>query len=161
MGRALRHVLRFCCLFCLHRDAKGISSTEVTSLHIAFQDEMRILLPVSTSWSTAPYQLLYIFSSIQRIHEWRIAGFGFRLLPPPKFHEAPKSRVPVAIELYGIRAAGKPKVHRCSTLSPAATKIRVVDEMLQCVCVRQITVVLCLSPVMYDAANDAWDTSLG
>eukprot|EP00904_Undaria_pinnatifida_P009331 jgi/Undpi1/5528/HiC_scaffold_2.g00805.m2 len=46
LGRALRHVLRFCCLFALHGDVKDISSSEVTALHQAFQDEMKILIPV-------------------------------------------------------------------------------------------------------------------
>lgn len=46
LGRALRHVLRFCCLFAVHGNAKNIIPAEVTSLHQAFQDEMKILMPV-------------------------------------------------------------------------------------------------------------------
>lgn len=45
-GRALRHVLRFCCLFVVHGDATDIPPAEVTALHDAFQDEMKILVPV-------------------------------------------------------------------------------------------------------------------
>ncbi|CAM9832246.1 unnamed protein product [Ectocarpus sp. 12 AP-2014] len=46
LGRALRHVLRFCCLFSLHGDAKDILPSEVMALHDAFQDEMKLLVPV-------------------------------------------------------------------------------------------------------------------
>eukprot|EP00903_Cladosiphon_okamuranus_P017746 g16336.t1 len=46
LGRALRHVLRFCCLFVVHGDATDILPAEVTALHDAFQDEMKILVPV-------------------------------------------------------------------------------------------------------------------
>lgn len=49
LGRALRHVVRFCCLFAVHTDAKDILPAEVTSLHQAFQDEMKILMPVNLS----------------------------------------------------------------------------------------------------------------
>ena len=46
----MRHVLRFCCLFAVHGNAKNIIPAEVTSLHQAFQDEMRILMPVSETF---------------------------------------------------------------------------------------------------------------
>ena len=46
LGRALRHVLRFCCLFVVHGDATDIIPAEVTALHDAFQDEMNLLVPV-------------------------------------------------------------------------------------------------------------------
>ncbi|CAB1118482.1 unnamed protein product [Ectocarpus sp. CCAP 1310/34] len=46
LGRALRHVLRFCCLFSLHGNAKDILPSEVMALHDAFQDEMKLLVPV-------------------------------------------------------------------------------------------------------------------
>lgn len=51
LGRALRHVLRFCCLFAVHGDAKDISSLEVAALHDAFQYEMKLLVPVSRAMS--------------------------------------------------------------------------------------------------------------
>eukprot|EP00752_Nemacystus_decipiens_P015142 g13489.t1 len=46
LGRALRHVLRFCCLFVVHGDATDILAQEVTALHNAFQVEMKLLVPV-------------------------------------------------------------------------------------------------------------------
>lgn len=47
LGRALRHVLRFCCLFGVHGDAKDIPPVEVVALDDAFQYEMALLVPVS------------------------------------------------------------------------------------------------------------------
>ncbi|CAN0154421.1 unnamed protein product [Scytosiphon promiscuus] len=46
LGRALRHVLRFCCLFGVHGDAKDIPALEVAALEEAFQNEMELLVPV-------------------------------------------------------------------------------------------------------------------
>lgn len=46
IGRALRHVLRFCCLFSLEGNVQDIHVGEVESLHEAFQDEMALLFPV-------------------------------------------------------------------------------------------------------------------
>lgn len=51
IGRALRHVLRFCCLFSLEGNVQDIHVGEVESLHEAFQDEMALLFPVGCSSS--------------------------------------------------------------------------------------------------------------